>query len=85
MDAGGYYPPRAYQQPKMTHGYAYGQFRVQPAPQTAPASGTAAAAAAPGPVPPPPFGHAQESYLRRGDGTWSASGPAGTSGGEQYG
>lgn len=87
MDAGGYYPPRAYHQPKMPPGYAYGQFRVQPAPQTAPASGTGATSAptAPGQVPPPPFGHAQESYLRRGDGSWSASGPAGATGGEQYG
>jgi hypothetical protein len=86
MDAGGYYPPRAYHQPKMPPGYSYGQFRVQPAPQTAPANATAPpAAAAPGPVPPPPFGHAQESYLRRGDGSWSASGPAGAAGGEQYG
>ena len=84
IDAGGYYPPRAYHQPKMAPGYSYGQFRVQPAPQTAPASATATGVA-PGPVPPPPFGHAQESYLRRDDGSWSASGTAGAAGGEQYG
>jgi len=84
IDAGGYYPPRAYHQPKMPPGYSYGQFRVQPAPQAAPASATTAGVA-PGPVPPPPFGHAQESYLRRDDGSWSASGTAGAAGGEQYG
>lgn len=84
IDAGGYYPPRAYHQPKMAPGYSYGQFRVQPAPQTGAASATTSGVA-PGSVPPPPFGHAQESYLRRDDGSWSASGTAGTAGGEQYG
>jgi len=83
MDAGGYYPPRAYHQPKMPPGYSYGQFRVQPAPQTTPTSATATAPA-PGPVPPPPFGHGQESYLRGDDGSWSASSTAGATGGEQY-